>query len=75
MIRHCSRCREENDTDGRYCRRCRANYMRDWRKAKPASAYRNIHCIASRETTATDPETDHLAAAVADLCDELAVIG
>lgn len=72
MIRHCSRCREENDTNGRYCRRCRANYMRDWRKTRPANFYRNIHAIASHETSGDAAE---LTAAVADLDDEYARVG
>lgn len=72
MIRHCSRCREENDTNGRYCRRCRANYMRNWRRTRHVNFYRNINSIASCETSGVDPE---LSAAVADLDDEFARAG
>lgn len=28
----CSSCRQVNENIGRYCKPCRARYMRDWRK-------------------------------------------
>jgi len=31
-VTRCSRCRRVCDTVGRYCRACRAAYMREWRK-------------------------------------------
>jgi hypothetical protein len=48
--------------------------MRDWRKTRSANAYRNVHCITPRETNSDDREAEHLARAVADLNDELAVL-
>jgi predicted amidophosphoribosyltransferase len=30
----CSRCRKPVDTVGRYCRACRAEYMREWRASR-----------------------------------------
>lgn len=31
-MRYCSRCGKVCDTVGRYCRSCRAAYMREWRR-------------------------------------------
>ena len=37
----CARCGKARDANGRYCRQCRATYMRKWRKR---------HVVVSRET-------------------------
>lgn len=45
----CSRCPRERDTKGRYCRKCRAIYMRDYRarKTKEASKTNEYEAIAT----------------------------
>jgi hypothetical protein len=37
VVKHpCSKCGEERDTSGRYCRLCRSAYMRQWRAQRKA---------------------------------------
>ncbi len=41
VVKHpCSKCGEERDTAGRYCRLCRSAYMRQWRRDHPHSGTR-----------------------------------
>lgn len=37
MKSECSKCSQPLDRQGRYCRSCHAEYMREWRKTHPLS--------------------------------------
>jgi hypothetical protein len=55
MMVSCSLCMQERDTAGRYCRSCRARYMRAWRKKQRAIVVKlqseyGLGRIVSRET-------------------------
>lgn len=69
LTHRCARCGHHHSDQGRYCRDCHAAYMRDFRRLGSAKERARIHSIVHCET---NEEADHLAAAVADLCDELA---
>lgn len=67
MIRHCPHCHTEYHANGRSCPECGRNNLRRY-----SQDYLRIASIVSRET---DDDAEHLAAAVADLNDELARVG